>query len=338
MPFSVYARGDSSTANNASLNVESYNQQPTVLLTFEAAAGGDEDLEFNDGLPDPDTVVYVDGDPTPLTFTMEFGGYLPQSNKLSNVGGVDLRGAEIRVLTLENGDRYFFVVGSDGSATWLNIMDSFPNGAHSIDFTFACYALGTLIRTPFGDRPVQDLVPGDHVLTNKGRKVRVRYVARRSFTATEVKTFAPLTPILISAGTLGPGQPENDLTVSALHRILVRDGDLERLFGLEAAYIAARDLPFARPAPATDITYVHFLCDDHECVLANGCESESLFPGDVIQAALTPEDRKAVREIACGQTRTAYPCLTAKEATVWAAARSAREGDTTFHIREKRTA
>ena len=116
-----------------------------------------------------------------------------------------------------------------------------------------------------------------------------------------------------------------DLTVSALHRILVRDGDLERLFGLDAAYVAARDLPFARPAPPADVTYVHILCDKHECILANGCESESLFPGDVLHAALSLEDLAIVRDIACGVTQTAYPCLTSQEAAVWAAAYCARE-------------
>jgi len=325
MPFSVYARGDSSTANNSSLNVENTNQQATTLLTFEAAAGGDEKLEFNDGQPDPDTVVYVDGGSTALTFTMEFGGYLPQSNKLSNVNGTDLRGAEILVLTLENGDRFFFVVGSDGSTTWFDIMDDFPNGAHSIENVFACYAAGSMIDTPEGPKCVESLNIGDQVLTNKGRATRIRYVARRSFSAEEARLFAPLRPYTIPAGSLAPGVPSSDLTVSALHRVLVRDPDLERLFGLDAAFIAARDLPFARPATVAGLTYVHFLCDKHECVMANGCESESLFPGDVVQAALTPQDAKIVRQIACGVTQTAYPCLTSREASVWAECLQSRE-------------
>ena len=329
MPFSVYARGDSSTANNASLNVESTNQQPTVLLTFAAAAGGDEDLEFNDGLPDPDTVVYVDGGTTALTFTMEFGGYLPPTNKLSNVNGMDLRGAEIRVLTLETGDRFFFIVGSDGSTTWLDTMNAFPNGAHSIVSIFACYASGTMIDTPEGARAVETLRIGDQVLTNKGRAVRIRFVARRSFNATELRSFAPLRPILVPTGSVARGVPSTDLTVSALHRVLVRDADLERLFGLHAAFVAARDLPFARPAPLADLTYVHFMCDSHECVLANGCESESLFPGDVTLAALSPQDRVTVDKIAGDLRRTAYPCLTSREAAVWRAG---------FQSREKRTA
>ena len=62
MPREFWARGDSSNANNASLNNSNTNKQPTTLLTFEATAGGDEKLDYNDGNPDPDTVVWADYD------------------------------------------------------------------------------------------------------------------------------------------------------------------------------------------------------------------------------------------------------------------------------------
>lgn len=327
MPFSVYARGDSSTANNASLNVESTNQQPTVLLTFAAASGGDEKLEFNDGQPDPDTVVYLGSDlTTAYTFTLEFGGYLPQSNKLSNVAGVDLRGAEILVLTLSNGDRYFFVKDSSGTTSWQTIMDAFPNGAHAIENTYACYAAGTLIETPGGPVAVEALRVGDLVLTDAGLPVPVRFTAARRFTARELQAFPPLRPVLIPAGGLAPGVPSRDLVVSGLHRILVRGAELERLFGLDAAFVAARDLPQGRPAPAGPLTYVHFLCDAHACVIANGCESESLFPGDMALAGLSARERDTVADIlGPAHGTTAYPCLTAREAAVWRDALQRRE-------------
>ena len=330
MPFSVYARGDSSTANNASLNVQSTNQTSTTLLTFEAAAGGDETLEFNDGSPDPDTIVYVDGDTTnPLTFTLEFGGYLPQTNKLSNVNGSDLRGEEILVLTLSNGDRYFFLKESDGTTTWLDIMDAFPNGAHAIQNTYTCYCAGTLIETPSGARPVEDLRPGDLVLSNKGERLTIRFVTARRFSAREISIFRALAPIVVPVGALGRNIPNRDLIVSSQHRILMRDPALQRLFGLDAAYVLARDLPESRPAPITDLTYVHFLCEQHACVIANGCESESLYPGDVALASVLPGDVEAIRKIVRNPGTTAYPCLSAREAAVL------RD---VIYSREKRTA
>ncbi|WP_413718612.1 Hint domain-containing protein [Silicimonas sp. MF1-12-2] len=321
MPFSVWARGDSSSANNSSLNTESTNQQPTTLLTFEATAGGDEKLEFNKGAgtADEDTVVYLNSDPTPYTFVLEFGGYLPQSNKLSNVNGEDLRGAEIYVLTIEaTGERFFFLAGSDGSQFYFDIMDAFPNGAHAIQGLFACYTEGTLIETPDGPRPIEAIAPGDLVTTLDGRHVPVRFSAKRHVRARELRAFPALQPILIPAGSVAPGMPSSDLTVSALHRVLVRDPDIELLFGLDAAYVAARDLPRARPAPIRDLTYVHVLCDSHECLIANGCQSESLLPGDVALASLGQADAARVREIVGERpVHTAFPCLKGYEAALW---------------------
>lgn len=329
MPFSVWARGDSNTANNASLNVQSTNQQPTTLLTFEATPGGDEVLDFNKGAGtiDDDTVVYLNNDPTAYTFVAEFGGFLPRTNKLSNVNGMDLRGAEIRVLTIqETGQRFFFIVGSDGSTTWFNTMQSFPNGAHNIANIFACYTAGTLIDTPDGPRAVEALAAGDLVTTADGRAVPVRLVVSRELPAREAEVFGALRPYVIPAGALGPDVPRHNLTVSALHRILVRDAGLAPLFGVDAAYVAARDHPSARPAVVGPrLTYVHVLCDAHECLIAEGVESESLLPGDVALASVGPEARARIREIVGERpVRTAYPCLTGREAALWCAVQNRR--------------
>lgn len=322
MPFSVWARGDSGTANNASLNVESTNQQPTTLLTFEATPGGDEVLDFNKGAGtvDDDTVVYLGSDPTPYTFVVHFGGFLPQTNKLANVNGVDLRGLEIRVLTIEEtGDRFFFIVGSDGSTTWFDIMNVFPNGAHAITGLFACYTAGTLIATPDGARAVETLAPGDLVTTADGRAVPVRLSVSRTLPGRDAALFPALRPYTIPAGSLGPSVPARDLTVSALHRILIRDPGLGPLFGFDAAFVAARDLPMARPSDAAaPLTYVHLLCDDHECLIANGAESESLLAGDVALASVGPDERARITAlIGTRPVRAAYPCLTSQEAAVW---------------------
>ncbi len=329
MAFSVWARGDSSTANNASLNVQGTNTQPTVLLTFQAAdADGDDKLEFNGGNPDPDTVVLADLDGDGIdeeyTFTLEFGGFLPQSNKLSALGplNADLRGEEIMVLTLSDGTRLFFVVNSDGSMEWFDIMEDFPNGAHAIDNTYMCYVAGTLIKTPGGVTPVEELSEGDQVSTIDGQVARIVHVASRDIRASEMRAFPNLRPVVIS----GDPARGDDLVVSPLHRVLVRGPELEQLFGLSAAFVAARDAPGARPAPVGDLTYVHFLCEEHVGVIANGCESESMFPGDVALYAMGPSERDEVlSKLNVRSQRTAYPCLTSREAAVLCDAIQSRE-------------
>ncbi|MEK6216786.1 MAG: Hint domain-containing protein [Boseongicola sp.] len=329
MAFSVWARGDSSTANNASLNAQGTSTQSTVLLTFQAAdAEGDDKLEFNGGRPDPDTVVLADLDGDGIdeeyTFTLEFGGFLPQSNKLNGVGpnNTDLRGEEIMILTLSDGTRLFFVVNSDGSTEWFDIMVDFPNGAHEISNIYMCYVAGTLIRMQDGKAPVEDLTEGDMVLTLDGTAARIVHVASREIRASEMRAFANLRPVIV------PGDPASggDLIVSPLHRVVVRGPELEQLFGLSAAFVAARDAPGARPAPIEDVTYVHFLCEDHVAVTANGCESESLFPGDVALYSMGPRERDAVlSKLSHRRQRTAYPCLTSREAAVLRDAIQSRE-------------
>jgi hypothetical protein len=66
------------------------------------------------------------------------------------------------------------------------------------------------------------------------------------------------------------------------------------------------------------LTYVHVLCDSHECLIANGCQSESLLPGDVALASLGHADAARVREIVGERpVHTAFPCLKGYETALW---------------------
>ena len=361
MPLSVWARGDSSSAANASLNASNTNQQPTTLLTFSADTDGDGfddpdgDLKLNfteDGSVDPNTVIYLDtnGDGTldsgPISFTMEFGGTLPFTNKLNGVGpdNTDLRGEEVVILTLDTGERFFFLrsflfdpdpitnpdAATDSQDTF-DIMDDFPNGAHDISGLFVCYVAGTQITTPGGAVAIESLKVGDQIVAEGNPSVPVLFIGRQTFEAASVRAFDKLRPVLIPKGSIAPNEPNADLLVSPQHRILVRAPELQTLFGLDAAFVAARDTPFARPGPAEDTTYFHLLCPIHSVIEANGCSSESLFPGDTALASLSPEDVTEIRSILGSgiNQKTAYPCLTSQEAAVLRRA---------IHSREKRSA
>jgi len=345
--ISYYARGDSQTANNNSLNVSNTNQVEATLLTFESFSlsgdAGDLSFDLNGGDPDPDTRVYVGDESEPISFIVEFRGNLPNNGRLAAVGDppdtVDLRGAEITVITLQTGERLFLVtderpefdgifsfdpdLGEGGDA--LNIMDDFPSGAFQIDNLVVCFAAGTLIQTPSGHKPVESLKVGDQVVTETGAAT-IRLVSHRKVTAEEMCDNARLRPVVIPAGALGPGMPTSNLTLTGTHRIKVTDPGLEWMFGVNQAFVQARDVPNARPGPIVDTTLVHFLCDEHVVVDANGCPSESLFPGDLALMALTPRERAAYGLLAdCRHVKTAYPCLTGQEASVWRKSVQSRE-------------
>ncbi len=347
--ISYYARGDSSTANNAALNVPNTNKVPTTLLTFEDididGNQGDLNLDlFISGAIDPDTVVYVNGDlDNPLTFTVEFRGLLPTKNSLASVGpdGINLQGLEVTVLTLSNGDRYFIITDPSTLDTFafnpddfltpadnpaFRAMDAFPNGAFALTNVEVCYAAGTLIATLEGPRPVEDPTPGNMLATLDDRPARVEMLVARTALARDMQIFDTLRPVTLPAGLLGPGRPARDLTVTPLHRILLDDPDLGRIFGEERMYVFARDIPGVVRGAVADRTYYHIVCDHHAALVAEGLGSESLYPGDVALLRLPPKERAAVEAVFGDRPRrTAFPCLTGKEAAVWRKAVQSRE-------------
>lgn len=280
-----YARGDSSSANNAALNAQGTTTTPVTTLEFRPTDGGDAILEYNGGLPDPDTVVFVDG--VEMTFTLEFSGTLPGTNKLKNVNGEDLRGTEITVITTEDGQRFFF--GSDGTLSSATMAD-FPNGAHAIgnvDTTTSvavCFGKGTRIATPVGDRLVESLEPGDLVLNHLGQQVPVLWIAKRYISNGELQSTPALAPVKIKAGSLGPNLPDGDLVLSKQHRILLSHPDHSLTFGCPDILAPATYLPpeiAPVQTPKGGVTYYHLLFNCHEIVISNGLMSESFQPGIV---------------------------------------------------------
>ncbi|MBT8458838.1 MAG: Hint domain-containing protein, partial [Boseongicola sp.] len=277
MPFAVWARGEKGNGNSQNINVEKLNKQPTTLLTFSADTNNDGiddgDLKLNftpDGSVDPNTVIYLDtdgdgiADSAPQTFTMEIGGTLPNKAKLNGVGpnNENLGGEEIVVLTLEDGTRLFFLrdfifdpADTAASDDNFDLMEDFPSGGYSLVTPFVCYVAGTKIETTAGTKPVEELKVGDLISTESGASKPILYIASQSLPKSSIRAFPKLRPVLIPKNTLEALQPSQDLLVSPQHRILIRDPEIQLLFGMDAAFVAARELPFARLAPVK-ATYV----------------------------------------------------------------------------------
>lgn len=293
--ISFFARGDSNTANNAALNAQNTNTVATTEITFSSGTSGDLNLEPNGGAPDPDTTVIVDG--VEMTFTVNFSGTLPHSNKLANVNGVDLRGEPIVVITTEDGQRLFFLPNGVSEAT----MDAFPNGAHDLDAVTTttdfpvCFARGTEILTPRGLVPVESLSVGDHVLTYGGQEMPVRWIAKRALSFAELLIEPKFRPICLPAGFLGSEGPNKDLWLSPQHRFLFKGWEAELLFRNAEVFVPAASCRHLSGAPKPDVasgvTYYHLFLERHEILIANGLPCESLFPGDSAIASLTVEAR-----------------------------------------------
>lgn len=183
----------------------------------------------------------------------------------------------------------------------------------------ACYAAGSLIATPSGPCPVEQLAVGDCVLGQHGKAQMVRWVWSGQQPLDGVS--ADHKPVLIRAGALGANLPEQDLVVSGQHRIVVGGmGQCEGGFHAPA-FVPAKALTGLRGvrfmAGKRSIIWHHFLCDRHSVIFANGLASESLLLGPAILhqmdrthlAALSVAlNRRVTRRT---REKAALPCLTA---------------------------
>lgn len=170
----------------------------------------------------------------------------------------------------------------------------------SLTATF-CFARDTLIDTPEGEVPVQDLAVGSAVRTLDNGVSTLRWVGRRRLSAADLMLAPHLRPVRIPAGALGNDLPRTALTVSPQHRILLRSPIIRRMFNSSEVLLAAKHLVgFAgidHVLPAEGVEYYHLLFDAHQIVFSNGAPSESLFTGPEAMRALSRDQRSEVLEL-----------------------------------------
>ena len=135
---------------------------------------------------------------------------------------------------------------------------------------YMCFAAGSLIATPAGERQIEDLSLGDLISTQAGTAVAIKWIGRQMVSA----RFGPaerLVPVRFTAGSLGGGLPHTDLTVTADHGMLV-DGVICHAGALVNGTTITR-------VPLTEMgasyTVYHIETEAHEIILANGAAAET---------------------------------------------------------------
>lgn len=205
-------------------------------------------------------ITHVDGQPILAgeTTTLASGEQvtLNSDGTLTIVGDGDIDGVSF-TYTVGNG------TGNGVSDTAVVTLNSIP-----------CFVAGTLIDTPDGRVPVEELEPGDLVDTLDNGPQPVRWIGRRVVEAAE--NFAP---ICIAANTFGR---HDTLLVSPQHRVLIRDPLAELMFGEGEVLVSAKDLvndKSVKRLEGGNVEYVHILFDQHQVVFSQGLATESFLPG-----------------------------------------------------------
>jgi hypothetical protein len=159
----------------------------------------------------------------------------------------------------------------DGGTNQLLVAgENAGNGIVVIDLL--CYLRGTHILTPTGEAAVESLRIGDPVVTRFGGIRPIKWVGRQRFDGRAAKVARDHVPVCIRAKALGPRMPVRDLYVSPGHSMLI-DGQLVLAQSLVNGITITQDWN------PPDIQYFQIELETHDCIIAEGCWSETYADG-----------------------------------------------------------
>lgn len=194
---------------------------------------------------------------------------------------------EILLLSLPDGSRFALPLSPMATRTEYTLLkvEAAPEDSGLSDLLCISFARGTLITLATGaQKPIEDLAPGDRVLTRDHGGQPIRWVGRAT-----LKAVGPFAPVVITSGTLGNA---GDLIVSQHHRMFLYQRD--RRAGLptsellvQAKHLVDGERVFLREGGFVD--YLALVFDRHEIIYAEGVPAESLMVNDATVNRLPAE-------------------------------------------------
>ena len=166
-----------------------------------------------------------------------------------------------------------------------------------IEKVIPCFTPGTLIATPQGQRPVETLKVGDKVMTRDNGLQSIAWIGQKKMYRRDLIERPKMKPVLVKAGSLGDGLPEQDMQLSPNHKVLINKPQAQMLFGDAEVLVAAKHLigqPGIEQIDVAQTTYIHFMCENHEVVLSDGTWSESFHPGDYSMNGIDDSSRDEI--------------------------------------------
>ena len=143
----------------------------------------------------------------------------------------------------------------------------FDGGTFPIVGTISCFREGTRIRTASGERAVEDLRPGEPVITRAGESRPIVWIGRRRIVCRTWPDPRKVWPVRIAAGALGPLTPAADLFLSPDHAVCLDSVLIPVKYLLNGTTI--------RQVPVDAVTWYHVELDSHDVILAEGAPVET---------------------------------------------------------------
>lgn len=297
--YSIYVLGESQISISGGEQLDGVNQGDGshldgLFITLNTGnwleveiADNDPDFEDNDGnqqlfgAQSIDGTTYADG----TGVEAEYGITVTDGTSTWQMVGFNVRNSSPAFGTVEG---LAFIGGPGGFppvGVALEVSGTFegPSFVATEYATPICVVSGTMVRTVHGLRAVEDIGPGDRVITRDHGVQTVQWTGARSFAAKD-----SCAPVCFGTGALGNTAP---LMVSQQHRMLVTGWQAELLFGEDEVLVPAVHLlndTNVRLRTGGMVRYHHLLLERHAVIETNGAWSESFHPGEQALSTVLP--------------------------------------------------
>jgi len=182
-------------------------------------------------------------------------------------------------------------LGQDGIETASRVAPAAP----PFEEAFAAFARGTLIATGDGPVAIEDLLPGQRVVTADGALEPVLWLGSMTLFPRATGGQEPARLIRLTADCFGLGRPMPDLVLGPHARVLLSGARLRHRIGVDEAFAPARALAdgvaVIEVAPVTPITVYHVMLPRQAGLRAAGMEIESFHPGPGFAELTDPQSR-----------------------------------------------
>ncbi len=150
---------------------------------------------------------------------------------------------------------------------------------------FAAFGRGAILRTQNGPMAVEDLLPGDNVMTSLGVQTLQWRGTMTIMPEAENPRAHMRTMTRITTDAMGYGRPAPDLVLGPAARLLQKSPAAKTLTGRDTVLIPARDYidgsQIIELRPIAPVCCYQLGFARHACVNVNGIDVETLHPGPV---------------------------------------------------------